>query len=504
MRTLRNAPLLVGLAALTLLAACSSGSGHGSGAPTSTAPATTAPSVTRPAGPVATVAPLSGGKGIRLVSAATGPKLDPATRVEAEYSVAGTAASYQSQGPLPANGEYHLVTGPTAGYKTRIVVRRPASAADFNGTVVVEWLNVSGGLDAAPDFTYLASELVRGGYAWVGVSAQKIGVEGGVVAVNTPVSAQGGAGKGLRNLDPARYASLHHPGDAFSYDIFTQVARTLRSPGKVDPLGGLHIGHVLAMGESQSAFALTTYVDGVQPLAEQYDGFLIHSRGGAAAPLGKPGQNIDITSTLGGQPTKIRTDGKAPVLVLQTETDVAGILDYYPATQPDSATFRLWEVAGTAHVDKYQLGNIAAYFGCPAPINAGPDHFVADAALHELTTWVDHRTPPPHAARLDVVSPGHYALDANGNAKGGVRTPVVDVPVDTLSGLPEPNSSVVCILAGSTKPLSAARLAALYPSRAEYLAAFTRSTDVTVKAGFVLAADRAALLAEAQPTRIAG
>jgi hypothetical protein len=81
---------------------------------------------------------------------------------------------------------------------------------------------------------------------------------------------------------------------------------------------------------------------------------------------------------------------------------------------------------------------------------------------------------------------------------------VVDVPVDTLSGLPEPNSSVVCILAGSTKPLSAARLAALYPSRAEYLAAFTRSTDATVKGGFVLAADRAALLAEAQPTRIAG
>ncbi len=138
--------------------------------------------------------------------------------------MAGTAASYQSQGPLPANGEYHLVTGPSAAYKTRIVVRRPASAAAFNGTVVVEWLNVSGGLDAAPDYTYVASELVRGGYAWVGVSAQKIGVEGGAVAVNTPVSAQGGAGKGLRHLDPARYASLHHPGDAFSYDIFTQVA----------------------------------------------------------------------------------------------------------------------------------------------------------------------------------------------------------------------------------------------------------------------------------------
>jgi hypothetical protein len=36
-------------------------------------------------------------------------------------------------------------------YKTRIVVFRP-ERAEFNGTVIVEWLNVSGGVDAAPDW----------------------------------------------------------------------------------------------------------------------------------------------------------------------------------------------------------------------------------------------------------------------------------------------------------------------------------------------------------------
>ena len=63
------------------------------------------------------------------------------------------------------------------------MVRRPADATAFSGTVVAEWLNVSSGADAGPDWTYLADEIVRRGHAWVGVSAQYVGVEGGSAAV---------------------------------------------------------------------------------------------------------------------------------------------------------------------------------------------------------------------------------------------------------------------------------------------------------------------------------
>ena len=59
------------------------------------------------------------------------------------------------------------------------MVRRPADPAAFSGTLVVEWLNVSSGADAAPDWTYLSDEIVRRGHVWVGVSAQYVGVEGG-------------------------------------------------------------------------------------------------------------------------------------------------------------------------------------------------------------------------------------------------------------------------------------------------------------------------------------
>ena len=121
----------------------------------------------------------------------------------------------------------------------------------------------------------------------MGVSAQRIGIEGGPVAVQAPGAELMGAGKGLRTFDADRYGALKHPGDAYSYDLYTQVGRALRAPGAVNPLDGLEVERFVAVGESQSAFALTTYVNGVQPLTEQFDAFLIHSRGGAAEGSGR-------------------------------------------------------------------------------------------------------------------------------------------------------------------------------------------------------------------------
>lgn len=60
-------------------------------------------------------------------------------------------------------------------YVTRALVRRSVDPARFNGTVIVEWLNVT--LDQDIDFVFGATRelLVREGYAWIGVSAQRNG-----------------------------------------------------------------------------------------------------------------------------------------------------------------------------------------------------------------------------------------------------------------------------------------------------------------------------------------
>ena len=105
-------------------------------------------------------------------------------------------------------------------------------------------------------------------------------------------------GKGLVNIDPARYGSLDLPGDAFSYDIYTQVARALRGDGGDAALAGLRPERILGIGESQSAFALTTYVDAVHPVVQAYDGFLLHSRGGFSFPLAAPSGAADIAGSI--------------------------------------------------------------------------------------------------------------------------------------------------------------------------------------------------------------
>ena len=124
---------------------------------------------------------------------------------------------------------------------------------------------------------------------------------------------------------------------------------------------------------------------------------------------------------------------------------------------------------------------------------------MAQAAFVAFLHWVDDGTPPPSPKpfTLSTTDPAALALDAHGNVVGGVRTPAVDVPVSTLSGAPPAGSSELCGLFGSTVPFSPQTLVALYGSQAGYVAAYTADLDRAIAAGYVLPADRAALLAQA-------
>jgi hypothetical protein len=487
-----------------LLSSCSSSSdGAADDAATpkgSDAPATT---IDRPDGPRADLSEeLSGGDGV-FIGAAEPREPDPGY-VEHEYVAAGSASSYTPVGELTGDGMWTFEPGSPADYRTRIIVRRPEQAADFSGTVVVEWLNVSGGVDADPDYTTLREELVRQGDVWVGVSAQAIGIEGGPVAVKVDVPGAEATGQGIKKLDPARYGSLQHPGDAYSYDIYTQVARALRDGAALDDL---EPQHVVAVGESQSAFALVTYIDGVQPLTKAFDGFFVHSRGGPPLALTDPGKAADIAGSISGTPTTFRTDTTVPIFDLQTEGDVIGVLNSVAARQPDTDGIRLWEVAGTAHADRHLAGPTAAdAVDCGVPVNDGPLHVVAKAAFRHFTAWVDGGPPPPAQPRLELTDGATPAVqrDADGIALGGVRTPPVDVPTRVLSGEKGPSSEVICLLFGSTRPLSSTRLAELYPSRDEFQQRYDAGIDAAVAAGVVLEDDRAALEGYAHPELVAG
>lgn len=495
---------LVAAAVLLLLSpvGCSSSDSEGPGEAGQTVESTssTVKPVDRPAGPVAALKLLDK-PGEPFIGESV-PNI-PDDFDQVEFLASGQAIDYTFEGTLPTTGEWKLAQGSGAKYATRVLVRRPSDPGAFSGTVVMEWLNVSGGVDANPEFTSLADEIARKGHIWVGVSAQQIGVSGGPVLVKAPGTDEF-SGKGLKSINAARYGDLVHPGDGFAYDIFTQVARAVREGGAAT--ADVEPQIILAAGESQSAIALTSYYNGVQPLTKAFDGFFIHSRAFAALPFVAPGKAADLVGAMGANPTGVllRTDLDAPVLDLQAEGDVLGILNSYDARQPDTDRFRLWEVAGASHADTYLLGPIADQLDCGAPINSAPFHVVAKAGLRALDDWVRTGTAPPFGDRLEVtgMDDPKFVRDDLGIVKAGVRLPVTDVPVDVLSGDPPPSPDLICQLMGSTTPLSAAQLSKLYKDGNEYESKFEAATDSAVAAGFVLAEDREALLAYAEPGRV--
>jgi Alpha/beta hydrolase domain len=414
-----------------------------------------------------------------------------------EFFISGTAHSYTSSGPLGTDGKWSVTPADSAAYETRIIVYRPTSRKKFNGTVIVEWLNVSGGVDAGPGWTFAHTELIRGGYAWVGVSAQRVGVEGGPALV--PV-----ASLPLKTVDPARYGALHHPGDSFSYDIFSQAAQAIRQPSGANPLGDLKVKRLIASGESQSAFRMVNYIDAIHPIAHVYDGYFVHSRGSISVPLSEsPQKAIAVPGT-----AAVRSDIDVPVLTFETESDLT-FLGYVAARQDDAEHYRTWEVAGTSHADAYLVstgptdtGRSPAVVGlvlttsptpgiidCGLPINSGPEHFVLNAAFAALDRWVRGGKAPQSSPRLDVLPgpPATIARDANGVGVGGVRTPQVDVPIAAFTG--EQPGPIICELFGTTTPFDAAKLAALYPTHRDFLAEYKKALDRSVKAGWILQPD---------------
>ncbi len=253
----------------------------------------------------------------------------------------------------------------------------------------------------------------------------------------------------------------------------------------------------------------------MQPIAHAYDGFLVHSRFDNGSAL----TQAPLPAVVPPSPLQIRNDLDVPVMVVESETDV--IRSNLGARQPDTSKFREWEIPGTAHADAYSIsvgfidvgdgqGAVKMFAdmrkplnaGCASPVNAGPHHWILDTAFHDLDAWVRTGVAPPVGAPLQVVStsPVVLARDAQGNALGGVRTPQVDTPVATLTGIN--SGSGFCTLFGSTTPLTTTQLTALYPTHADFVAKWSSALSDAVAKGFILSADEPELLAAAQSSTV--
>ncbi len=286
---------------------------------------------------------------------------------------------------------------------------------------------------------------------------------------------------------------LNHPGDDYSFDIFSQAGEAVlddKVTGELRPC----IERRLAMGASQSGGRLLTYINEVQTQANVYDGF---------SPQISSSANVERDIV--------------PVLWVNSMAESGD--DEVPK---DSDQFRLWEIAGAAHTsnnstsyhnaqliyshsngnagewDK-EAANTWGYLAAPGDCltsNWYQAGLIWSSALVTLDKWVRTGEAPKPMPRIERDADG-VVFDEYGMMKGGVRTPIIDVPIASyFAGVTMPPTTDPCgiaggaaALVGTTRIFSAEQLAELYSSGEDFLEKFNASIDSSLEKGFILPSD---------------
>lgn len=447
--------------------------------------------------PTPTVEPLTGGRVTGRPQTSAVHDITEYGYVEAEFAVAGEAR-VTTHPPTFFGDEPPELPEKDASYATRLLVYRPEDPTAFNGEVVVNWANVSTQRDAPVTWVNAYDYLMREGYAVVVASVQKVGVDDSAERLD------------LVTWDPDRYGGLHHPGDEYAFDVFSQLIQALRGDPDVDPLGGLEAEYVYATGESQSAGFLHPYITRVQPVHGMVDGFM-------------PTAAVTTPEII---------DPPAPVLWVNSEDEAPWLDPETGRELPNTKSFVCWEIAGASHVNFWlsawydvmnarDFGEDPDWFPTPDPewdpgyagqygqladaiytvcgTNYFPARYAYAAGIERLSEWVRHGERPPEPPRIehdgeDVLS------DEFGNALGGLRYPPIDVPAATYHARDEVcgDTEELSELLGATDRFDDATIRELYGSVDEYVAQMRAAADGAVERGYLLEGEREDLLARAR------
>jgi hypothetical protein len=422
----------------------------------------------------------------------------PATPVMATMpavkAVAGPGPMFAALQPLPpdedlAHYKYvtkeYFISGIAQGqpYTTRVVVRRPADLKKFSGIVIAEPMHPTGN-DWM--FHFLHTYVMAQGHIAVEIAIGSIPL--------------------FKEANAERYKDLEI-GNTQANEILAQAGLLLKSERQDGPLEGETVRKMILSGTSASAAAVSAYLpahmvyrgEGMDPI---FDGFLPTSIGG-----NNPMMKVDV-----------------PVVQMPTMTEVvAGAASGNGYRRPDSDAggdqFRIYEVAGMAHIDS-RNNPIYSPNPCRYPVSEFPEGMGLAAGLDRLIQWVDKGKAPPRAEYIsvdnDTANDGSVlALDANGNAKGGVRNTYVDVPAYRYVVPNEPAATPIqnpsplvaaqglggpqlfCGIAAYQVPLSPEQMKMLYKNKKEYQNKVEQRANALIKEGWLSAAYKSLIVSDA-------
>ncbi|MEY4932622.1 MAG: hypothetical protein RLZZ403_942 [Pseudomonadota bacterium] len=366
----------------------------------------------------------------------------------------------------------YFVSGTAGGkpYTTRVVVRQPADNAKFSGIVVAESMHPIGGAHA---FEYNSVYLMDAGHVTVEIAT-----------VNAALFA---------GFNAQRYKDIKTaPGQ--TNEILAQVGALVRSAK--GPLAGLPVRKVLLWGTSATSGLLVNYLPAhkiykTPDMKNIFDGFMPTSNGSTIKPVDVPMIQVPTQHEYGN------------IATAEQDSDKAG------------SPFRVYEVAGLAHLDARNNGARFNQSHCANPLTKFPNEAYMSVTLHHLVQWVDKGTVPPKADRVwadfNVTNDGSLMLlDENGNPRGGIRNPYVDVPVakyaavntatqaalSSKAGVMGP--ALLCTLSAWETPIPAARLKQLYGTKDAYVKKFEARLNELEKAGWSLPVYHDLILADAK------
>ncbi|GAA1917758.1 hypothetical protein GCM10009775_07820 [Microbacterium aoyamense] len=408
--------------------------------------------------------------------------------VEREFFASGEAHRYlKADGSVFGGGERQsavpLVQGEIAGdYTTRVVVRQP-SADIFNGTLVVEWTNVTTGQDGEFVFGESHDTLLTEGYAVAVVSAQKIGVDN------------------LAATLPARYGDLEVepedcgaacPRDAMSWDIIAQVSKALRSAPS-SPFAARGVEKMILTGQSQSAATTSAYYNLFHPSHQVFDGFVFWD---GAVPLrtdiSTPAVSLSSWTLNSGGPLAVTGNYTRRWEINGSAHGSAFVHEYMDAvfvrdgTQPNGQSFTDWHL-GIGNCASRQVGT---------KVHVGQ---VIGAAIAAVDTWARGGQPAPASTFFQRNADGTLALDDRGFMIGGVQIADAAAPAWRYE---HNTGGWTCPAAGAWAEYSAAELHEMYGSHAGYVAAVTEVTEAALAAGYILESDAEKTIAEAEESNV--
>ena len=412
--------------------------------------------------------------------------------VEEEFIISGAANVYDWN----ADGSL-AVKGANNPYATRIIVRRPAQAARFSGTVVVEIPNIARRFDWPMIWGFSHDYWMEHGDAWV-----QIGMPASVAM--------------MKKFDPARYGSLTFdntvkvcPGeieDGLRYDMLSQVAAAIKSKQAGMPMAGMNVQRAFLTTQDTgmvtyiNAFHSQARLEGGKPT---YDGYLIKV-------LNAPGAiNSCARPVAATDPRRMLKPVDVPTITVVAQGEVEGMAwSRLPDSDAAVGKHRRFEIAMASHIDKWAYTGLASFAdqtklgaaqGTPDwPFNARcePEIVLQDEPLlsygfnmgfAHLDKWVRDGVAPPKVDRMQLDAAGKLIVNEYGIGNGGIRSPYSDLPTAKYTNASGGPGN--CREFGSTTPLPWSQLEKLYGTHASYVQKVNASIDRMVKERWINDAD---------------